>query len=490
MSDTPYREPPALDAPRPPRPDPLAEETENPPHVRAAGALLATNALLGVALGVAQARAGFPVAMGVLVFAAVIDIPIGFGLGTRAPRLVRPAGLRRFAAFRLVCGMGVAVLGVRASPEAAALSLCASLACLALLSRTVTRARVGVSALSQVLVLLASAWLLVWTERGQRLFWGAYQHARGEVGAAAVGTLGGGLRPYTVDIPAGWYHDREAGAADDLHLVSPDWGANFLVSTERLDWDGGLITYDDFRRSSTEGLDRQGVLHGDVEPMDIPGAVLAARVAVIERGRRDWLYVAMKRDGDVLVTGDLAVPGELQEADPTLAQRMLGSLRAHGRSLAAIAAAPDAPIVAMPAEGLALNVPGWTLHPPADWWALSPSMHDSRYGADAPMRGLTVPFDATVVGVLVADHFEVGQIEAWVRATQGVVRVTNDPYAAAPESREFVGYGEEGDVLCRVLVVPRGGGFLVTREFGQGMPERRARELADMLRTATFPMQP
>jgi hypothetical protein len=490
MSDTPYREPPALDAPRPPRPDPLAEETENPPHVRAAGALLATNALIGVALGAAQARAGLPVAMGVLVFAAVIDIPIGFGLWTRAPRLVRPAGLRRFAAFRLVCGMGVAVLGVRASPAATALSLCASLACLVLLSRTVTRARVVASALAQVFVLLASAWLLVWTERGQRLFWGVYEHARGGVGASAAGTNGGGARPFTIEAPSGWYHDREMGASGDLRLVAPEWGGVVLASSTRLEWDNGPNTPEGFRRAWTNALDRRGILYGEVEPMDIDGAIYAARVPVIGHGRRDWLYAVLKRDGDVLVTGELALPGELVEAHPTLARTMLGSLRPHGRSAAALAAAPDAPIAALPAEGLALIVPGWTLHPPAGWWGLSASTRASFYGADSTVQGLAVPFERTVVGVFVTDHFEVGEIEAWVRAVQGVVRVSNDPYAAVPEAREFVGYGDDSNVLCRVLVVPRGGGFLVTQEFGAGMPERRARELADMLRTATFPMQP
>ncbi|MFO0608757.1 MAG: hypothetical protein U0324_36660 [Polyangiales bacterium] len=333
MADTPYREAPEVAPPRPPRRDPLAEETENPPHVRAAGAILVANALLGLALGAAQVRAGMPANLGLLTFAAVVDLPIGAGLGKKHPTLVRPAGLRRFAVLRLVCGVGVALLSVRGAPEGAALSVCASLAPLVLLARERARWRVRTSAVAQALVVLASVWFMVWIERGQRLFWGALLHARGEVGAAVRGRVGGGARPYTLEVPEGWYASREAGAQGDLHLVSPEWEGELQVTVQTLDQDSGPFTQEQYFASWRDDLDRGNVVHGEVLPLTVDGALVAGRVRIEFGPTAATAYSVVKADGDALVSLDVTVPESFVRANPGAVPAMLRSLRPHGRPL-------------------------------------------------------------------------------------------------------------------------------------------------------------
>lgn len=490
MADTPYREPHELDVPRPPRRDPLADETENPPHVRVAGALLAANALLGVALGAAQARAGLPANMGILVFAALLDVPIGFGLWKRAPRLVRPTGLRRFAAFRLVCGMGVALLSVRASPPATVLSLCASLACLVLLTREVTRTRAALSALAQALVVLASVWLFVWSERGERLLWGPYLHARGEVGASAAGRVGGGARPYALEVPPGWYFQPEDGAASDLHLVEPAWDARLEVATSELAWDDGPIDAATLETRWLDALRQGGARPRGPERIEVPGAHAALRVRIPSGRSGGWGYIVHWRDGDTLVKVSFVGSYAFVAAHGDELHAMLRSLRANGRSASDLARGAEPPIAAVPSGRLPLNAPGWSVSVPGGWWALRPTQNERAFGAGSEMRGLTAPFETTVVGFQVAPEVDRASMSEWLQSAPGVSHVTIEEVPGLADATAYVAHDADGAVVLRALAVPRGGAFLLAQALGPWMPDRRWAEFVDMLRGATFPAQP
>lgn len=476
---SPYRES-ELGATRPSGPP---DAWANLPDARVAGALMLTNAALAIAVQWAEARAGLVAPSGILGLGAALDLLIGAALTRPRLRVVNPRGLRRFAMLRQVLGVCLSLAYLSVNVPGAVFGALASLVPLPLLIDAAhSRSRRAVAAAAQLATLLAAAWIAVWSIEGQRLGWGAVEHARGHVGAVVSGHLEVEEHALEVDLPSGWW--RAPPSRDDraLDLVNPAWGATLTAKLAHTTWDAHLDDAQLRMSSWISELDARHVPHGRATPLDLPRAQLAV---VIRLGAGDDAvdhYAVDLRDGDASAAVDATVPARAHAWFRDELRAVLASVRVHGASVATLVQ-QGAPLDAVTSPTVVDPVQGWSMPISPGWWRVREEAMRPD-GATVAGRLFTVPFEGSVLHV---ERVQAPSVRALADNVERMPNVHRVAWSSAPElpgSTLLTGLSAHGTAMVWVLVAPRGDDAIVASVMGWELSAARWREAIAMVRGA------
>lgn len=487
MSDTPYRVAGEETEGPKPRPRHAPEvETENPPHARAAGAMLLFNTLVGMALILEQQHQGIESGVGVLGVAVIVDIPLACGLLVHRPRKVLPAGIRRLTAFRLVCGLAISIMAVWSNPASGLLGAFSMVAPMALLARAVTPTRMAIAAGAQLVTLACVLWTGAWMWTGERIGLGYLMHARGLLGAEAAGTQRGGGRPYTLTVPSGWWLASADGdgAATDLDLVQPGWDARVSVRVTDVPWDSAPLAEAEVRAEMIRTLEHSGLDASALTRIEVDDG-MAFRICEGRSATAACGYTFRRHARGVMVILQAELSRRASRALRAELLEMFRSLRVEAPPVEALTHGDQAPLAGGATGTLTGQMVPWQVDVPRGWWRLTEAEARRRFGDDWREPIITAPFENVVLAIAqVAPTLDGNALREEAMNTRNVSHTTFVDRGELGDVTEVDAFNAEGQRLLRLFYVRRDDRAMLFEAFTRGPSEARMRDVLDIIRSA------